>query len=283
MKNFLKEPLLHFFVLGALLFVVYQAVGTSAPPPETIQVTQQVVDNLRAQHRRTWQRAPTVEEMESLVQGWIREEVLVREGMALGLADNDPVVRRRVSQKMTFLAETALPQEPTDEQLQVWLDQHPQDYLIQPRYTFRQIFLDPQHYQQPLPEVANALLARLRAGEGDIVGDSLLLPPHYEDASAYQIQRRFGSEFETRLGSLPVGQWSGPLPSGFGMHLVLLTARTDSRTAQLAEVRQAVARDWQSAQARQAQQQLYETLRGRYSIEYTAEATPYTSREPEAE
>ncbi|SFM21585.1 peptidylprolyl isomerase [Marinobacter zhejiangensis] len=283
MKNLVKEPLLHFFMLGALLFALYLSVSNDEAQPNTIYVTQQVIDNLKAQHSQTWQRTPTADELEQLVQGWLREEILFREGMAMGLAENDPIVRRRVSQKMTYLAETALPAEPTDSQLRLWLDNHPDDYLIQPRYSFRQVFLNPDHYDEPLTEVADKLLPRLKSGEGGITGDSRLLPQTFDGVTAYEVQRRFGDAFQSNLGLLPVGEWSGPVVSGLGAHLVLLTAHSPARPAVLAEVRQAVARDWLNAQAKQVQQQLYESLRGRYSVEYAVDDRMFSDREPEAE
>ncbi len=277
MRRFLREPLLHFLLLGALLFALYgwlnRGLGTS---PKEVVVSRGQIDNLQAQFARTWRRAPTPAELSGLVDTWVREEILYREGIAMGLERDDTVVRRRVSQKVEFLADGLAPSVPTTAELQAWLDAHADDYRIAPTYSLRQLYFDPARHPGRLEGDISA--ARLALSQGKSVhGDSTMLPQELESASASEVVRVFGNDFEQALKTLPVGEWRGPVRSGFGLHLVELRARDGGRPATLDEARQAVERDLLHARTREAKAAFYDKLRAGYKVRIEGDVAPPTT------
>jgi hypothetical protein len=272
-SRLLREPLFHFLALGALIFGAYQwlgAPGASAAGGEIV-VTPGRIRNLTETFARTWQRPPTAQELDGLVEDYIREEVLYREGVALGLDRDDTIIRRRLRQKLEFIFEdAATAREPTDEELAKYLEKNADSYRVETQLTFTQVFLDPSKRGDRLDTDAAALLDVLRT-RGDQVnpatlGDSLMLEPRYEQASETDISRLFGKEFAAGIRDQPEGEWVGPLKSGYGAHLVRIEARTPGRMAQVDEVRDEVARDWGEQRRREALETQYQALRSRYRI-----------------
>lgn len=265
MKRFLREPLLHFVILGALLFALYSSLNKGTDAPDEIIVSSGQIENMRTQFFKVWRREPTHQEMAGLIDSWVREEVLYREGLAMGLDQNDQVIRRRVMQKIEFLAEGTTPEVPTDPALQSWLNAHPDDYRIEPRYTLTQVYFDPSRHAGTLEaDVASARMDLL-AGR-DLGGDSTLLPSDLQDQPTSEIARTFGNRFSESLDSLPTGQWSEPVTSGFGVHLVRVTNHQDGRAARLDEVRGAVERDYLHDQTHKGNEAFYTALKQKYSI-----------------
>jgi hypothetical protein len=272
MRKLLREPLLHFLVLGVLLFAVYSFLSTGGEPEQgRIVVTEGQVASLATTFARTWQRMPTQEELQGLVDGYVREEVLYREGLLLGLDRDDPVIRRRVVQKLQFIEEGSSETEPTEADLQAYFESHRADFELQPRYTFRQVFLDPGRRGAAVTTDAERLLAELTSDssqEPDIaaLGDPTLLPLSFDDALASEVSRVLGAEFAEGLATLVVGPWQGPLRSTFGWHLVQLSARQDAAIPELAEVRAEVEREWQRARRMEASEAFYRQLLLRYKV-----------------
>ena len=162
MRRILREPLLHFFVLGLGLFLMYAWLqGGLLSPPDEILVSRGQVLGLQMQFERAWQRPPTEKELRSLVDNWVREEIFYREGVAMGLDRDDPIVRRRIGQKVEFIIEGMTPAVPTVQEMQAWLDAHPEKYAIEPRFSFRQVYLDPSRRGDRLEaDTADALRRR---------------------------------------------------------------------------------------------------------------------------
>jgi hypothetical protein len=273
LQRLLREPLLHFLLLGALLFGLYQWVGgaESGASSGEIVVTEGRIRNLTETFTRTWQRPPTADELNGLVEDYLREEVLYREGVALGLDRDDTIIRRRLRQKLEFVSEDAASAlQPTDAELTEFLAKNADRYRIESQLTFVQVFLDPTKRGARFDADAADLLRRL-SGQGaapdlTALGDSLMLEPRYEQVPAEDIGRQFGAEFEAALRDQPVGQWVGPIRSGFGAHLVRIEARTPGRVPALAEVREAVARDWSAQQRQRLLDAQYQELRRRYQV-----------------
>lgn len=274
MHRLFREPLVHFLLLGALIFAGYRfmvADGGGWPAGDII-VTEGRIRNLAETFTRTWQRPPTPEEIDGLVAEFIREEVLYREALAMGLDRDDIVVRRRLRQKYEFISEDTVGAalEPAEQELAEFLRTNADRYRIDSRWSFRQVFLDPQRRGEKLGADAAGLLAALRSGgEGNDaarLGDSLMLEPRYDDVTDTDLARVFGGEFATALASQPPGQWVGPLMSGYGAHLIYIESRIPGRTPELAEVRDAVARDWSQQKRTQALESQYQALRARYRI-----------------
>jgi hypothetical protein len=276
LRRILREPLLHFLALGALLFWLYAALNRGAlEAPSEIVVDRARLESLAAQFERVWQRPPTAAELEGLVEGFVREEVLYREGLALRLDRDDPVVRRRVGQKMAFLADAQAPAEASEAELQAWLDGHRDEYRVEPRYSLRQVYFDPARRGPRLEADVASARAALGRGAEVALGDATLLPASLEAAPGSEIARVFGQEFADAVAALPVGGWQGPLASSYGVHLIELHAREEGRTPALAEVRPAVERDLLRARADEAGEAFYRSLRERYTVR--SETDPETA------
>jgi parvulin-like peptidyl-prolyl isomerase len=261
----LREPLLHFFAVGALLFGAYGVMHQgSANSPDEIVVSRGQLQNLQLQFERVWQRPATGEELQALIDNWVKEEIFYREGVNLGLDRDDAVVRRRIGQKLEFIVESAAPSPPTDAELQAWLDAHASDYQIEPTYSLHQVYFDPARHNKVDSVIAAARRA-LAAGKL-VAGDATMLPSSVDAVSASEAQRVFGGEFVGRLSALPVGGWQGPVPSTFGVHLVALTRHDPARLATLAEARAEVERDLSHARLQQANAAFYDKLRAKYAV-----------------
>jgi hypothetical protein len=270
----LREPLLHFFLLGALLFGLYAVLNRDAlKAPDEIVVDEARLAALSAQFQRVWQRSPSPDELAALVATWSREEMLYREGLALGFENDDPVVRRRVVQKVSFLFESLVDESTTEEELAEWLREHPDAYRIEPAITLRQVYLDPSRHGDELDARIESLRAELERDPSTDAGDTTLLPDRIDARSRSDVARSFGSEFAATVFELPVGEWSGPVSSGFGVHLVRVDAVRPPRAPLLAEVRDAVARDLLAVRRERAEEAFLEGLRDRYRLVVT-EALP---------
>ncbi len=272
MKRILKEPLLHFLLLGAGLFLAYRLMPRTADSGASgeILVTQGQIEHLAAGFAKTWQRPPTPEELAGLVRDRVREEVYCREALAMGLDKDDTVIRRRLRQKMEFVSDDIAAQaEPNDSDLNAFLMAHADAFRVPPRFTFRQVYLNPQKHRDRLARDATLLLAQLNQGGSPAdasLGDPLMLDAQFANVSADEIARQFGEKFAASLRGLPPGQWQGPIESGYGVHLVLVSERIEGRPPALAEIRDAVSRQWASARRLEANQKLYQELLKRYTV-----------------
>lgn len=271
MKALLREPLLHFLALGALLFVAYGFMNRDAAGSGgEIVVSAAQIDNLATQFARTWQRPPVREELDGLIEAYVREEVLYRRGIALGLDRDDPIIRRRVQQKVDFLAENVAFEEPTQAQLEEFFAAHRDRFLIEPRYTFEQVYVNPEAHGDRGHETAVSLLAKLeRAGQKEIVddvGDASLLPRRFDDAREADVIRTFGETFTRELGRVERGAWLGPIASPYGLHLVHLISSSPAREPRVEDVREVVTREWMREQQESAKEESYANLRKRYRI-----------------
>ena len=279
MRRLLREPLLHFLLLGVGVFIAYRLMsrpGDRGEPGEIV-VTRGQVEHLATGFARTWQRPPNGAELEALVDDWVREEIATREAMALGLDKDDTVIRRRLRQKLEFVSDDIAAQtEPTDADLSAYLRAHPESFRIEPRFTFSQVFLDPGKHRLSFARDAARVLAQLRraGAKADLsaLGDSLLLEPTFESAPTREIEKQFGEGFAAALGALPPGEWQGPVESGYGMHLVLVRERTEGRLPELASVRDVVRREWENTRRLEGNARFYEELRKRYTV--TIEGPP---------
>jgi hypothetical protein len=264
-RRLLREPLVHFLLLGALLFAAYGWLNQGGfGARDEILVSKQQVEGLVMQFERVWQRPPTADEKQALVDGWVRDEVFYREALAMGLEQDDPVVRRRMSQKVQFIVDSGTDAAPTDAELQRWLDEHADQYRREPSYAMQQVYFDPARHGDGTANTLEAARSALEAGE-NIAGDSTMLPAEIV-GGASEVARSFGDEFERNLRQLPVGSWQGPVRSPFGLHLVRIRERDEGRPALLSEVRTDVARDLSNARAKAAGDAYYERLRAKYVV-----------------
>jgi len=263
-----SEPLVHFLGLGALLFVAFAWIdrgAVDAPHTRTIVVDADLIADRASAFQRSWQRPPDDGELESLIESWVREEILYREGLALGLDRNDPIIRRRVAQKLEFMSDGAVA-EPDEAALEAWLADHPDSYRVPARYAFAQRSFTRFRKSEDLASRVSDALAKLRAGDESVAGDLALLPETVELAAEDQIAGIFGSDFAAALDTLPQHEWAGPVASGYGWHLVRITHKVPAHNPPLADVRTAVERDVIQARTEQAKHAFYRTLRQRYTV-----------------
>ena len=278
MMNIFREPLLYFLLLGGALFLLFQQTSDdsydSLDQLEEILVSEGHIQTLRLGFEKTWQRVPTQQELNGLVQNYVREEVLYREALAMGLDRDDPIVRRRLRQKIEFMFEDlAALNEPEESELQAFLDASLDAYRQSSRFSFRQVYLNSSQRGQSAEFDAKKMLAKLRAGEADTAGagDSLMLRYQFDNETDREIERALGRQFLEGLVKSPTGSWQGPIVSGFGLHLVYVSERIDGSIPKLSEVRDRVFRDWASERRKQANEAIYQNLRKRYRVTVESE------------
>src|SRR6476661_2353197 len=208
-KRHLKEPLLHFLLLGAMLFAAHGFLSRGRlGEPSQIVVTQGQAESMALLFARTWQRPPSDAELQGLIRSYVREEVLYREGLALGLDRDDPIIRRRIAQKLEFATEND-EAEPSDRELQAYLDAHPAMFVAEPKVTFGHVYLDPRRRGTSLATDAERMLNELN-GPGSIpdpggLGDPTMLPLRFDHAAESEVGKVLGDEFVKSLAHLEKG------------------------------------------------------------------------------
>lgn len=268
MLRLLREPLIHFLILGAVLFLVFDLTAkTDQPWERRIVVTPGQVEQLAGQFSRTWLRPPTPGELDGLVERYVRSEIYYREALSMGLGQDDPYVRNRLALKLeVLLDDLSAEAEPADTELARFLEAHAERFAEPARLSFRQVYLNPERHPDPAAE-AQRVLDLLRSGADPAgLGDVSMLPSGLEAATGHKASRQFGDDFVDALDGLDPGAWAGPIRSPFGMHLVLVTERQPARQPALAEVRDEVLVEWRDQRRREAREQAYQRLRERYEI-----------------
>ncbi len=277
----LREPLVHFLLTGAVLFALSALFGQSfgmGDGGNRIEVTADRIQQLRETWTRQRGAPPTRHELDSLIEDFIREEVLYREAIASGLDQGDTIVRRRLAQKVEFLAQSvASTVEPSEAELQAFLDADPERYRVPEQVGFAHVYFSGSNRGAGAEAAARDALARLAAGavpaaEAARLGDRFMLQYEYPPQSRDQIRDLFGPRFAGRLFELPVGEWSGPVLSSYGMHVVRIRQRIPSRLPGLDEVRNRVALDLGEQRLRAAADTYYAGLRRRFEIVVDAAA-----------
>ena len=267
----LREPLFQFLVLGAALFGLFHLVDRKkAETPERIVISSARIANLADGFARTWQRPPGKEELQGLVDDYIRDEVFYREGRAAGLDRDDVIIRRRVRQKMEFSAEDASVPEPSEAQLAAYLEANPERFRAEDHLTFHQVFLSTTRRAATIDRdskhVADVLAHADAAVDTTALGDPFLLGEEFHAVSPNEVASVFGDGFAKRISTIEPGRWQGPIPSSFGQHFVYISERLQGGLPPLDAVRPAVRREWSNARRLEAEQKLYGSLREHYEI-----------------
>lgn len=228
--------------------------GEGAPPPRRIIVTAERSAQLAERFEAERQRPPTPEELDGLLYELVLEEAYYRQALALGLDQEDTVIRQRLRRKLEFMYAQADPAtHPTDEQLQAYLAAHPDDFRKDPAYTFEQIYFDPELHGESIDAHMEEQLNLLRAGHS-VAGDESLLPSRFTSLARTSLAAVFGPVFMGEVDELPIGEWHGPLKSERGRHLVRLQERTPAYLPPLEEIRRQVIRVWTRDEQDRAQQ-----------------------------
>jgi hypothetical protein len=265
LRAVLREPLLHFLIAGAGVFLLYGVLsGPRDGSDKEINVSVGQVEHLVSIFLKTRQRLPTPEELTGLVEGYIVEELLYREAVAIGLDRDDTIVRRRMRQKMDFLLDDLATIEPTVEELQQYLSEQPERFRRDARFSFDHFYIADGDATMAMP-----VLEQLRAGKlsKEILSvRSGLLPDRIDDSSETQISALLGSTFTQQLMQLEPGDWAGPIESPYGVHLVRIDRIVESVVPPLAVIRKDVRREWLVDRRKTSRDVMIEELRSSYLI-----------------
>ena len=272
--KFLREPLVHFMVIGAAIYLLYAVFAEPAAEAtdKTIIVSAGEIEWMNTAWQKRWNRPPTSEELDGLIEQYIKETVLYREALTMGLNQHDTVIRRRLAQKLEFLAKDLVAlTPPTEEELQAYFNEHRGYYTEPIRFTFTQVFIDPDKRGDATLDDAERIKAMLIA-KADVIddvgglGDGLMLQSHYPEKNQAEIQKQFGNGFAETLVDLSPGRWHGPVLSGYGVHLVYVHSIIEPPATVLDDVRERVTLDWETEKGIELNDKFYDSLRQQYTI-----------------
>ncbi|WIY24431.1 peptidylprolyl isomerase [Parasedimentitalea psychrophila] len=265
-SRIVKEPLVHFLLIGGLIFAAYSVFDDrpTAPTSQQIVITQADLSALSAQFESVWKRKPQPQEFSSMIEEMIRDRVLVNAALDLGMDQGDTVINRRLRQKMEFFAASiAEAVEPEDGELEAFYQANSQNYQIPPQFALEQFYLGDRAAANT---VASALAALKNGTDPERFRHPSLLPERVEMSSMRVLDSAFGTGFAASLESLSIGEWSGPVKSGYGLHLVRLTGKSPTTHPALEQVADKVFQDWQSSKRQEVLDQYYQSLRQGYEI-----------------
>jgi len=263
-----REPLVHFLLIGLLLFLVYGRVAPERADRRTIEVSKARIESLSKQFESVWNRPPSSEEMRGIIDSYVRDEVLYREGVSLGLDGDDPVIKRRVRQKLEVISEESGNQvAATDAELSAYLSKNADKFRQAPILSFEQVFFSGDAPVSQVEQQSRDALAALNQGTpATDVGQSTMLPGRVEAMPADLVARDFGEEFAKKLESMPLNVWQGPIASGFGAHLVRVSARIPAELPPLADIRPLVLREWENARRERNRAEVLKGMMKNYTV-----------------
>ena len=270
-KTIAREPLVHFVLLGAVLFAVDVVRDKSPVAPAAsapIAIDRRIAlpadkSAMTESARRRLGRVPTRAEVDAEIDRWIDEEILFREALARGLERDDPMIRERIASRMSYvLAESAVVPEPTDVQLRAWFDAHRDRYSVPERIDFTHVFVAGGDTKR-----ADELAAQLAAGTSpDTLGDLFSGGRKYRGRKLADLAEAFGPQFVDGLAVQPPNSWVRRT-SRHGIHLVRIDRVDAAREADFEPARLEVRREWIEEQRRIASEAAFRQLRERWTIE----------------
>jgi parvulin-like peptidyl-prolyl isomerase len=275
MKRLVREPLIHFLVIGALLFAVdryVQPAGGAAPSSKQIQLTLDDLGQLVMLFQSQWRREPTAQELSQLVENKVQEEILYREGLAMGLDKDDTIVKRRMAQKLRFLAEdVAGAREPTTGELKSWFEKNRGMFAQPSRVSFRHLYFSPDRRGQRARDEAEKVLKKLAGLPQDeklaaSLADPFMFQDYYRDRAPDYLGKEFGPQFAAAVVKLAPGSWEGPVESGFGWHLVFVDTVVPGRSPAFEEIDPDVKTAWLREQKALAWQKAYKEMRAKFTV-----------------
>ena len=262
-----QQPLLHFLIIGGLIFLFHSNFGnTESPQSKRIIISLPQVQRMAGLWHKTWGRPPTDTELQGLVRDHIKEEIYYREAIKLGLDINDTVIRRRLRQKMEFMIAPEFLNPPTDEELSNYLTEHADEFSVAPKYNLKQIYFKSEQYDNAVKTLPILNQSNAVANYNEF-GTPISLPSNLKLAGKREISRIFGKQFYTALEELSIGQWSGPIKSGFGLHLVYISNKDKAYLPSLVDVRQAVINKLTSERRNSAETLIFEEFLKKYDIQ----------------
>lgn len=269
-----REPLFHFLLIGAGIYGVYALYGTSEEgfTENTIVVDADRIDLFIRAWEQRWNRPPTEQELNGLINQFIREDILYREAIAMGLNKDDPITRRRMAQKLEFLTrDIASLKEPVEGELESFFEDNKDQFQDPDLITFSHVFIDPDKRGDATLDDAALLLSELQvSGKFDVnvsgLGDRFMLQNYYPQKTELEIRKQFGSGFATAVMQLEPGLWHGPVLSGYGTHLVYVNALVKAPAPVFVDVQDSVFENWQAQQQEEFNEEFFESLKSRYEI-----------------
>jgi len=274
MKRLLREPLLHFLLIGAVLFGVYhhvQPTHEAVASSKQIQLSLDDLAQMALLFQSQWKREPTAPELERLMETRVQTEVLYREALAMGLDKDDEIVKRRMAQKMQFLAEDTAPREPTTAELKSWYANNSDKFAMPTRVSFRHLYFSPDRRAAHARDDGVKALAQLAGQTEDAkfpgsFADPFMFQEYYRDRGTDFLGKEFGPQFALAVAKLPIGSWQGPIESGFGWHLVFVDNAIPGHVPDFEEVEPDLKTAWLGEQKALAWQKAYQDLRAKYTV-----------------
>jgi hypothetical protein len=274
MKRLLREPLVQFVLLGAILFGVYTWSGRGAggESSKEIRLNYDDLAQMVLLFQSQWRRDPMPEELNRLVENRVQEEVLYREGLALGLDKGDSIVKRRMAQKMQFLAEdVAAAHEPSKDELQSWYEKNKDAFAQPPRVSFRHVYFSPDRRGARTRDDAAAALAKLTGEPQDTklaatIADRFMFQDYYRERAPENLAKDFGPKFALAVAKVPSGSWQGPIESGYGWHLVFVDTVVPGHVPAFEEIEPDVKVAWLADQKTKAWENAYREMRAKYTV-----------------
>jgi len=271
----LREPLLHFILIGVALFAIYSYMHHGrggAVSSRQIALTFDDLRTMESYFESQWHRPPTPQEFQAMVDDKVREEVLYREGLAMGLDKDDTIVKRRMAQKMQFIAEdVAAAHEPSPAELKAWFDKNSSKFALPSRYSFRHLYFSPDKRGTNAQDNAAEVLARIAGQPEDSklavsLADRFMFQDYYRDRAPEALAKEFGPQFAVALEKLKPGSWQGPIESGYGWHLVFIDTVIPVRIPAFEEIEPDVKTAWLGVQKSNAWKKAYGEMRGKYTV-----------------
>lgn len=273
MKKLLTDPLFHFLLIGAALFIIFEMSSSTGDSFEDkILISKGDITALESNFARTWQRPPTEKELLGLIEESVRDEIAFREAVKMGLDQNDSYIRRRLRMKMELLIEDIGTLEPPSEnELSDYLENNRESFRKEPQVGFSQVYLNVEKRAKSLEEDVKRLLKQLNGigteANPENFGDAIMLPKQFPLSSLNIIARQFGSDFADDIAGLRPGSWEGPIESSYGLHLVLIHDSVAGRDPDLSEIRPAVEREYVAKRQRELKEEAYQKLKEQYPVE----------------
>ena len=272
----IREPLVHFLLFGAAIYLAYALQGQPAGEEEandrTVVVSSGQITWMLESWEKRWGRPPTPAELDGMIKGYAKETILYREAIAMGLDKDDVIIRRRLAQKLTFMFEDLLqPKPPTDEQLQAYFEENIDAYSLPARVTMTQVFIDPDKHGDQTLEYAAAMKTMLERSDdpvaaGRAAADSFMLQAYHPERAETELARDFGGEFARSVFELEPGKWHGPVLSGYGTHLVYVGHRSETQPQAFTDVEAMVRQKWQDERREELNEQFVANLLDRYQV-----------------
>ena len=275
MKRLLREPLVHFLLIGAVLFGLYSVTQSGRPATaasKEIRLSVDEIAQLTLLYQSQWRRPPTPQELARMVENRVQQEILYREALAMGLDKDDEIVKRRMAQKMQFLAEdVAAAREPSMAELRSWFEKNSAKFAQPPRLSFRHLYFSPDRRGPRARDDAQQALAKLAGAPVDAkvagsLADPFMFQEYYRDRAPEFLGKEMGPQFALAVAKLAPGSWQGPIESGFGWHLVFVDTAIPGRVPAFEEVEPDVRTAWLGEQKAVAWEKAYKKLRASYTV-----------------